>query len=678
MSRPTQVQEEASGQPGESEDDTVRPPRSSVSEEHYPGNYIRVSSNSKANEDVGYHRSRISIASTILKDCAVVLLPLGILGVFIAVCFLDGDEATSESRHRWLNAITVLATLFPILFASIASRLLSETARWKLEKGSRIGTLEQLMGSRTFGSAAQNLVQFRTFLGLGLLVLWVFSLLGAQAILRVLTIRDHAYITHTNVLHFDKLSPSEFASVGTNVIGGPPMMDTIGSIYTSFIALPKAVKLQPMDIWSNVKIPVLDLQSQTSDWKVIPNKAEDFQYSSLVGIPVTYEGPRNTTFFLESSYIRLGCSTPLEVWGGKVKSSGTANITSEYLETHWDKEDLAFDRGGRVVKPPPNNTWHGWTPPYWPFEIALDRFVDPYWYNKSETPALLAGEVAMALKPARLLFRTPFLYDSSDSMQVICNVTQQYVESWINCTCSGTRQSCNVIAQRPSREKHAPEEISQLSFPHTFSLMSKILPTAAPITFNNYSFSVYYLKHPLLEIIPSTGSQRKPALLDLETDVFELRLSQLLNFLSISQDPLGFISQDHRIFSDPPQRNRTIVGNSTNPTEIYVVSSPWMVVCISFTVVLLAVGVLSVVATHYTYGPEILGYVSTTLRNSELIGLPPGTTWLDGLDLTRKIAQLRVKYGLAHERKDGELVVGIGPEDDVEEIRSFLACQKDE
>lgn len=93
----------------------------------------------------------------------------------------------------------------------------------------------------------------------------------------------------------------------------------------------------------------------------------------------------------------------------------------------------------------------------------------------------------------------------------------------------------------------------------------------------------------------------------------------------------------------------------------------------SSTVVLLAVGVLSVVATHYACGPEILGYVSTTLRNSELLGLPPGTTWLDGLDLTRKIMQLRVKNGFVHERKDGEPVVGIGPEEDVEGIGTFLA-----
>ncbi|KAF6814806.1 hypothetical protein CSOJ01_03817 [Colletotrichum sojae] len=249
----SQVHEEAIGRPGEPEDDMIGPreagedlgepgddtvdqPRSSVGEEHYSGNDIRLPSESKPSEEVGCHKSRISVASTILKDCAVVLLPLGMLGSFSAGCFLDGDEVIPETRHRWLNVITVLATLFPILFASIAGRLLSETARWKLEKGSSIGTLEQLMGSRTFGSAAQNLVQFRTSLGLGLLALWVFSPLGAQAILRMLTERDHTYITHTNVSYFDNLKPPQFTSTATSSgilesFGDSPKIDTFGKLW---------------------------------------------------------------------------------------------------------------------------------------------------------------------------------------------------------------------------------------------------------------------------------------------------------------------------------------------------------------------------------------------------------------------------------------------------------------
>lgn len=44
-----------------------------------------------------------------------------------------------------------MATVLPIVFASVVGRLMYETARWRLERGASVGSLEQLMGSRTVG-----------------------------------------------------------------------------------------------------------------------------------------------------------------------------------------------------------------------------------------------------------------------------------------------------------------------------------------------------------------------------------------------------------------------------------------------------------------------------------------------------------------------------------------------
>ncbi|KAH6687962.1 hypothetical protein F5X68DRAFT_206602 [Plectosphaerella plurivora] len=73
--------------------------------------------------------------------------------VFIVLIWrLDGQPYFEGSLDAWRNATDILATVFPILFAAIASRLLVAAAHWRLERGAPMGILETLMGSRTVGS----------------------------------------------------------------------------------------------------------------------------------------------------------------------------------------------------------------------------------------------------------------------------------------------------------------------------------------------------------------------------------------------------------------------------------------------------------------------------------------------------------------------------------------------
>ncbi|KAF5488213.1 hypothetical protein CGCF413_v012014 [Colletotrichum fructicola] len=124
-------------------------------------------------------KSRMGVF-TILTDCAAVLLPISSIVFTIIVWRLNGTENTAESREGWQNAITILATVFPILFASVVGRLTYEAARWKLERGTTLGALEQLIGSRTVGATLLNLLQLRSFniLSAALVAIWAFSPLG--------------------------------------------------------------------------------------------------------------------------------------------------------------------------------------------------------------------------------------------------------------------------------------------------------------------------------------------------------------------------------------------------------------------------------------------------------------------------------------------------------------------
>ena len=105
-----------------------------------------------------------------------------------------------------------LATIFPILFAAIMGRLMYQIARWKLEKGATMGTLEQLMGSRTIGSTVLTQIQLRTFnvLAVLLVLVWAFSPLGGQSLLRMLDLRLNTVVHPSAITYFDPDAQSNF------------------------------------------------------------------------------------------------------------------------------------------------------------------------------------------------------------------------------------------------------------------------------------------------------------------------------------------------------------------------------------------------------------------------------------------------------------------------------------
>ncbi|KXH62068.1 hypothetical protein CSAL01_08203 [Colletotrichum salicis] len=94
---------------------------------------------------------------TILTDCAAVALPLGLVALVVIVWRLDGSESTEDSREDWGNAIRILAIIFPILFASVVGRLTYKAARWKLETGTTLGSLEQFLDCSAVESCAMEL-----------------------------------------------------------------------------------------------------------------------------------------------------------------------------------------------------------------------------------------------------------------------------------------------------------------------------------------------------------------------------------------------------------------------------------------------------------------------------------------------------------------------------------------
>ncbi|KAF9871601.1 hypothetical protein CkaCkLH20_11012 [Colletotrichum karsti] len=449
---------------------------------------------------MGPRKSNFAV-TTILTDCMAVFLPIAILVFAMMVWRLHNSPVEEGSLGKWQNAINVFATLFPILFASIMGRLMSESARWKLENGSTVGALEQLMGSRTVGSTVSTLFQLRAvnILGISLLIVWAFSPLGAQALLRTLTSRLDTEFESTSVVYFDNRSPSWYATMRFREIlnigpVGPAFASHIGSLYTNLIAATTAAKLDTMDIWGNVRIPFMD-PNATVDWHDLPSDTSELHYSSLAGVPLRHPTSANKTFTIESNYMQLECkSIRVHLSKGLLsRMDSDALITTDNYTTYHTAEF-------------PNGTWYGYSPmnrtetgvsTTW--GIAVDRLVGSYWNISSDgyrlpdrfdptlfrSPSMFLNETGIEASPANLLLQVRFPPRARTPeylTEFTCGVSQRYVESRVRCshTTSMTsgKHNCSVISQRPSQKKHAPESNSYLSLPHTFNHVSRELPLA--------------------------------------------------------------------------------------------------------------------------------------------------------------------------------------------------------
>ncbi|GKT41708.1 uncharacterized protein ColSpa_01889 [Colletotrichum spaethianum] len=639
----------------------------------------------------------------ILADVFAVICPVAFLAFAFLVLKLDGQDIDGAPARQYRNAITILATLFPIIFAAIVGRLMSQVARWKLEKGATMGVLEQLMGSRTVGGTLLVHFQLRALnlLALFLVLIWIFSPLGGQSVLRMLETRSRTVTQPADVVYFDTNAQSQFASWSdaspTSSAYNNNRMSIVNAMYNALILSPDAVKSAAMDVWGNVKVPALSSYGDfsNSDWQSIPMNDTEREFSSLVGVPVTNIAEGNTTFSLESSYIHLECEN-ISVSSFSYSPGSGTSFAKEVL---FNETSLCMSSRCNSVA---NGTWQGWNLKLngtnivsndsnnqdrgagW--NLALDNFVDELWNDydwytqrglnveDSNRPDVFEGEKGVVANPTTLLFQAKEQTSSRappDYITSRCGVTQKYVESRVHCSRDSptARQNCSVIAQRPSQRPHADENISQLSFVQVFRYVSRKLPQATNHFDSSYTsdISLNFLENPSSATM--TAATAPPELASIPPRDFGYRLAQLVNsyvFLSqaFSNAPSG--SVDVKASFEP---NVTVAVDVATPVEVFHVSSVWMALYILSCVVLLLGGTMSAVVTQFVHGPEILGYASTVVRDSKFMDISPAAGRMDGIDLTRMLKDRRVRFGYTRLSVEDTQLVGVGSQEEVNRIK---------
>ncbi|KAM0235134.1 hypothetical protein ACHAPO_005929 [Fusarium lateritium] len=618
---------------------------------------------------------------TLFADISLTLLPAAILGLALAVMCLDKTAVEKEVLQKWDNAITVIASAFPILFASVASRMVFQAARWRLEKGATLNLLEQLIGSRTVGSTLITQISLGRFniLGIALLLLWSLSPLGSQAALRMLRTRLEPVYAPSNVLYYTTDASSVFSS-STLVSRGEidqyrSTQSFMQTMYNSLLLAPPSAKSDAMDLWGNVKIPRLEVDSDDDgSWKNVSRNSAPDSYTSLVGLPVTNVTHGNVTFSLESSYIDLDCK----------RFSYNISVMKQKMY-EWDYFDGNNNGSIRL----PNGTFHGMngTTLQSVWSVAVDRFVDEYWNTNDrcssvgkerdcQSPKLLVNEIDLDVTPAQLVFEASFRtspkqYVPSMRVEAVCDVLQRYVESRVACSRadSSSPQNCTVTQQRWSRQPHAPDGVTMLSFPDIWSWVTRGLPVG--IQGQSYADTpIRYLDNPTVTSFTVGDEEEEGKLLsNITAKQFGRRLSQLLTTYVLLGQLNQYTSQGNSDIAARFEPNVTVPVDVSTLKEVYVVHWSWISLFTACCAVLLVCGIIGTIFAHLASGPEILGYASSVVRDSRYVSLPPTAGQKEALEVTKMIGQHRFKYGYTSATSEGRPLMGVGLEDQIQGIK---------
>jgi hypothetical protein len=422
-------------------------------------------------------------------------------------------------------------------------------------------------------------------------------------------------------------------------------------------------------------------------WTRVDYLKDETTFSALAGIPVANTSIGNSTFTMESTYTSLSCN-PFTV-----EEDGTASnvpFTPLYLELETNMTDAS--RGS----PRENGSWYGvhhkhdvdggkvwWT-------MALDRFVEitkigvaPHTNDLS----LFEGYSSEDIEPARLLLqaRTERKTEQGDTFLSVykseCDVTQHYVESRVHCDqrrqTDNPPRSCQVVAQRSSQQKHAPEGISTLQFPYLFKEISEQLPLtmqrASQGSGGAMDPTLYYMYDRTMADFAT--SEPNQTFTDIAIEDFSINLSQLINtYLLLWQIKDSVHSQlwgDAFKARTQPNAYGLLIYQQTDAvttSRVYGIAWEWMIPCLLCCLVLAIAGVLGVYFAHKGQGPELLGFVSTILRDSRYVSLPKGQK-LHAHELSRLWKRERIRYGHVGQDDGEEPALGIGPEEQVAQMR---------
>ncbi|KAJ8118309.1 hypothetical protein OPT61_g697 [Boeremia exigua] len=544
-------------------------------------------------------------------DVLVAFVPLLFLVVAVLCITLNGKQVTAFGQD--IKAFTLLSpTVFPIIYAAILGKVLRRIARYKAERGSTIGTLEQLIGSQSVFSSIERQIGLRQvdLLGVAIITAWLLSPLAGQASLRLLSTTLSESAIETTV-HYHKIE-----SFGKSTMIDYHMEEYYWSsyapLYMTTLQFARQTFNESRDSFGNVRIP--DIRSLGADTKASPHSYDWFpvsdsdshSYTSLFGNPVVgIPSSGNVTFTIESNYWETQCGT----------------FTDEILF----KNNGSIPGGVGAV-----------------LEIASPSFDLVAWPTKD-------GDTTER-----------FTYVTRSSMEGLryttCTADFRIVESEVGCRAG----ICDVHKMRISSRDVKSFLIMKHRFLdtiETFRLLQRFFPgvdmgPGYAIHSKTSSLTEQWILDPSLQNILTNFMTGWAAaeVSNLSQEEFNRHFQIAVNIFWDSS--LGFnywavnatsLDAIHDAKSDTPWTSIPALGTRYDG-EKYVCNFTFAIFTIAISVLLFVAAVSSAILGFVTKVPDILGYVSTLARDDPYFGKSV-TSHHSGLEAARALRDTRVVIG---------------------------------
>lgn len=464
-----------------------------------------------------------------------------------------------------------------------------------------------------------------------IILLWGLSPLGGQSSLRILDTKRVDVRGSQFIPYFDTNATSESNFMGASALGSAN--NGMTAIYQASLLAPEKIQSSSNDIWGNVKIPVLEYlpgyDAAEKSW-VSANHSQKISYSSLTGLMIAgLATDRTTEFAAQSNFFKLDCQNGhfFDIRGAFRGNASLGGLV-EWLGTLGFRSNMDGKFAGGV---PPNTNQTQWN----------SFFVDTNWQYKTDMKNVsAAGEINL-------------IYTSiGDGLGPIaafnCSISTSRVESSI--TCNG--KSCYVDHMRRSLLDTQPPYLTPFNTGSRvyFDSFLRYFPWAAGVTHAGYiSPTDLYLAGSDLPFAPN---QNISSLAGVTADQVSRRLTTLVN--TVWQASLATTA----IATDVPA-NLTAVqtgeagffaANTTGVTHVsmpvYSANHVWVGLTATISILLLLCGLLGLFFKYAAAAPDILGYVSTLIRDDDSQPWPAsltGAETMDGLDRARLLRDVNVQ-----------------------------------
>lgn len=517
------------------------------------------------------------------------------------------------------NTVNQGPTIFPIVFAAIVGGAMKVIATWRLQRGTTLGFVEQLLGSNTISGAVLTQAQLLAFnfTGLVLLILWALSPLGSQASLRVVSIVPSFAKSNETLAMMNSFTGYMYGTAA----GASAAMTIVLPPFIASMMSAKLLESRNQDLWGNIRLPAIESLTNDEDtnWINVTNPSS-VQYPSLVGIPMaSLPSIGNTRFTFSNSYLNITC--------GVLEQQGNF--------TNFSSPDFPKPGGSTDC------TWL--TQTTFGFQIAMSE--------PCESLQLGSG----TREARRLLWESNDQLGESSYTHAECEIYTTYVD--VDMLCVGS--NCSPLAVKRSSQPPLNRNWTVLDFEGGsidiggfLGLLADAFPSAGQS--GMLSPIVAYLVNPN----ETVGYLRSVPAYSVGKPLFEMRLAQLLNTELIlgqvdpSQVTSGF---NVTLATESEQPVMQVPSITTTEQALVRCDRAWLGILVVASLTAFLVAFVSATVRLATFVPDILGTVSLAMLDNKCQSLAGSSTW-SWRERAGKMRGVKLRLG------------DINPEDEVGQI----------